>query len=74
MNQEKKIKILLANLGLSKSDLARMLTNAGYPVSIQNLNQKMKRNTLSFDDMEHIARVLGVRWIAEFWLSDGTKI
>ena len=74
MNQEKKIKILLANLGLSKSDLARMLTNAGYPVSIQNLNQKMRRNTLSFDDMEHIARVLGVKWIAEFWLSDGTKI
>lgn len=40
----------------------------------QNLNQKIKRNSLTKEEMEQIATVLGGTWRAEFVFKDGTVI
>ena len=61
MTIEKKIKMLLAYTGVSQADLARLIGT-----SPQNLNQKMKRNSLTFDEMEKIAHAIGAEWRAEF--------
>ena len=43
-------------------------------VSYTHLNQKIKRNTLTKEELEKIAVVLGGIWKAEFEFPDGTKI
>lgn len=69
MNIEQKIKMALGYANISQSELARRL---GY--TPQNFNQKIKRNTLTFEDMAKIADVLGAEWVAEFHFEDGTII
>ena len=69
MTIEQKIKMALAYLGLSQAELARRI---GTPPS--NLNQKVKRNTLTHEEMEQIAAALGGAWRAEFVFEDGTVI
>lgn len=69
MNIEQKIKMALGYANISQSELARRL---GY--TPQNFNQKIKRNTLTFEDMAKIADVLGAEWVAEFHFKDGTII
>ena len=39
-----------------------------------NLNQKVKRNTITKEEMERIATALGGMWRAEFVFEDGTVI
>lgn len=67
MNIEQKIKMALAYAGISQAELARRLGTTP-----SNLNQKIKRNTLTMEDMEKIAQAMGGNWKAEFDFPDGT--
>lgn len=69
MTSEQKIKMALAYVGISQAELARKLGTTP-----ANLNQKIKKNTLSIDDMAQIAKVLGADWRAEFVFKDGTTV
>ena len=69
MTIEQKIKMALSYAGLSQSELARQIGTTP-----QNLNQKIKRNSLTKEEMEKIAVVLGGFWRAEFVFPDGTTI
>lgn len=40
----------------------------------QNFNKKLKRGTVSFEEMNKIAEVLGVGYVQAFVLPDGEKI
>lgn len=61
MNIEQKIKMLLGYVGISQAELARRLNTTP-----ANLNQKIKRNTLTYEEMQEIASAVGAVWIAEF--------
>lgn len=69
MTIEQKIKMALAHAGVSQSELARRIGTTP-----SNLNQKIKRNTLTDEDMRAIANALGIVWRAEFICKDGTVI
>lgn len=69
MTVEQKIKMALSYVGISQSELARRIGT-----SPSNLNQKVKRNTLTKEEMEQIAAALGGSWRAEFVFEDGTVI
>ena len=69
MKIEQKIKMALGFTGISQAELARRLGTTA-----SNLNQKIKRNSLTNEDMEQIATVLGGTWRAEFVFPDGTQI
>lgn len=69
MTIEQKINMALSFKGISQSELARKIETTP-----QNLNQKIKRNTLTKEELESIAVVLGGIWKAEFKFPDGTKI
>ncbi len=61
VNIEQKINMALAFKGMSQAELARKLGQTP-----SNLNQKVKRNTLTKEEMELIAEALGGFWRAEF--------
>lgn len=69
MTIEQKLKMALSYAGISQAELARRLETTP-----QNLNLKVKRNTLTKEDMERIAEALGGSWRAEFVFKDGTVI
>lgn len=69
MTIEQKINMALSYKGLSQSELARQLNT-----SPQNFNKKIKRNSLTKEELEAIASVLGATWHVEFEFPDGTKI
>ncbi len=63
------VRELCKKQNISISELARSIGQ-----SPQNFNKKLKRGTVSFDEMLAIASVLGVRYEQAFLLADGTKI
>lgn len=69
MTQEQKISMLLAYKGISQAALARMLGTTP-----SNLNQKVKRGTLSVEELEKIAELLGAEYTFSFRFPDGTII
>ncbi len=69
MNIEQKIKMTCAKTGISQAELARRLGTTP-----SNLNQKIKRNTLTMEDMSKIADVFNCSWVARFEFEDGTAI
>lgn len=69
MTIEQKIKMALSYAGMSQAELARRIGTTP-----SNLNQKVKRNTITKEEMEEIATALGGRWKAEFVFEDGTVI
>ena len=69
MTIEQKIKMLLAYKGISQAELARKID-----MTPSNLNQKIKRNTLTKEDLETIAHALDCQYRAEFVFDDGTII
>ena len=69
MTIEQKIKMALAYKGISQAELARKIGT-----SPSNFNLKLKRNTLTKEDLELIAEALGGKWRAEFVFDDGTII
>jgi len=69
MTIEQKLKMALAYAGISQAELARQLNT-----SSSNFNQKIKRNTLTKEELEQIAVILHAAWRAEFVFPDGTII
>lgn len=69
MTIEQKIKMALSYAGISQSELARKIGTTP-----QNFNQKLKRNSLTKEELEQIAVALGGSWRAEFVFTDGTVI
>lgn len=69
MTIEEKIRVLLAHIGISQAELARRVGTTP-----SNLNQKIKRNTLTNEELRKIAKAVGAEWEANFVLQNGTKI
>lgn len=69
MTIAQKLNMALSYKGISQAELARRLGTTP-----SNLNQKVKRNTLTKEELEQIADVLGGKWKAEFDFPDGTVI
>ncbi len=69
MTIAQKLSMALSYKGISQAELARRIGTTP-----SNLNQKVKRNTLTKEELEQIAEVLGGTWRAEFVFPDGTKI
>lgn len=69
MTIEQKIKMAIARCGISQSELARRMGQTP-----SNLNQKIKRGTLTQYELYQIAEIVGGVWIAEFHFDDGTVI
>ena len=69
MTIEQKIKMALSYAGISQAELARRMGTTP-----SNLNQKVKRNTLTKEELVQIAAALGGAWRAEFVFEDGTVI
>ena len=69
MTIEQKIKMALSYSGVSQAELARRIGTTP-----SNLNHKVKRNTLTKEELEQIATALGGVWRAEFVFNDGTII
>ena len=65
----KKINMALSYKGISQAELARKIGTTP-----SNLNQKVKRNTLTKEELENIANSLGALYRAEFIFPDGTII
>lgn len=62
---EQQIKMALAYKGVSQAELARRIGTTP-----SNLNQKIKRNTVTKEEMTQIADALGGKWRAEFVFDD----
>lgn len=69
MTIEQKLSMALSYKGMSQAELARRIGTTP-----SNLNQKVKRNTLTKEELEQIAKALGGTWRAEFVFEDGTVI
>lgn len=69
MTIAQKIGMALSYKSMSQSELARQIGTTP-----QNLSQKIKRNTLTKEELEKIAEILGAVWKAEFEFPDGTTI
>lgn len=69
MDLETKIKMAMAYKNISQSKLAEMIGT-----SPQNLNKKIKRETLSPEELEKIGEALGAKYKYYFEFEDGTKI
>lgn len=66
---EKMIKVALSYAGISQAELARRIGTTP-----SNLNQKIKRNTLTKEELERIADALGAEFVCRFRFPDGTEI
>lgn len=69
MTIEQKLNMALSCKGISQAELARLIGTTP-----SNLNQKVKRNTLTKENLEEIAVALGGSFRAEFVFEDGTVI
>ena len=69
MENETIISMALAYRHISQAELARKLNTTP-----SNLNQKIKRNTLTNEDMTQIATALGARWEVRMVFDDGIVI
>ena len=64
MTIEQKIKMALSFTGISQAELARRLNTTP-----SNLNQKIRRNTLTKEEMEQIAQGFGTPLSLWAWLN-----
>lgn len=69
MTNAQKVNMALAYKGISKTELAKLINT-----SVQNLSQKLARDTLSTQELEQIAAALGGTYVFGFEFPDGTKI
>jgi len=69
MTTSEQIRVLCVRTGVSLSELARRINQTP-----QNFYAKLKRNTISQDELNQIARVLGVTYEQYFILSNGELI
>lgn len=69
MTSSDMVRELCEKMNISLAELCRRIGQTP-----QNFNKKLKRGTVSFDEMMEIAEVLGVRYEQAFILPDGEKI
>lgn len=69
MTTSEQIRVLCVRTGISLSELARKINQTP-----QNFNAKLKRNTVTQDELNQIAEVLGVKYEQYFVLSSGEMI
>lgn len=69
MTTEQMIKMALSYAGVSQAELARRISTTP-----SNLNQKIKRNTLTREELSEIATALGAEFIFHFRFPDGQEI
>lgn len=69
MTTETMLKMALSYKNISQAELARMIEQTP-----SNLNQKVKRNTLTREELDKIAEALGAEFICKFRFPDGTEI
>ena len=63
------IRTLCEKQNISLAELSRRIGQTP-----QNFNKKLKRGTVSFDEMREIAEAVGVKYEQAFVLPDGEKI
>lgn len=69
MTTTEQIRVLCVRTGVSLSELARRINQ-----SPQNFNAKLKRNTISQDELNKIADALGVTYEQYFVLANGEQV
>lgn len=69
MDIESKIRVALAFCKESQSSVARKMG-----VTSQNLNKRIRRNSLKQEDLEQIAEAMGAKYRSYFEFPDGTII
>ena len=69
MTTTEQIRVLCVRTGISLSELARKINQTP-----QNFNAKLKRNTITQDELNQIASVLGVKYEQYFVLGNGDLI
>jgi len=69
MTVSEQVKVLCVRCSVSEAELARRLGK-----SPQSLNAKLKRGTMTVEEMEKIAIVLGVEFKRVFILGNGDEI
>ena len=69
MTMEQKINMAIAYKQTSQAELARLMG-----MTPSNLNQKIKRETLTVEELEKAANALGAVYFFGFEFPDGTKI
>ena len=69
MTTSEQIRVLCVRTGVSLSELARRINQ-----SPQNFNAKLKRNTITQDELNRIADALGVTYEQYFVLASGEQV
>lgn len=69
MTTSEQIRVLCVRTGVSLSELARRINQ-----SPQNFNAKLKRNTITQDELNRIADALGVTYEQYFVLANGERV
>ena len=69
MTTSEQIRVLCVRTGVSLSELARRINQ-----SPQNFNAKLKRNTITQDELNRIADALGVTYEQYFVLANGEHV
>ena len=69
MNNSEQIRVLCAIIGISLAELARRINQTP-----QNFNAKLKRNTVTQEELEHIARLLEAHYEHYFLLENGERV
>lgn len=69
MTTSEQIRVLCVRTGVSLSELARKLNQTP-----QNFNAKLKRNTVTQDELNQIAKVLNATYEQYFVLPNGEQV
>ncbi|MBQ8524604.1 MAG: helix-turn-helix transcriptional regulator [Clostridia bacterium] len=69
MTTSEQIRVLCVRTGISISELARRIDQTP-----QNFNAKLKRNTVTQDELNQIAKVLDVKYEQYFVLANGEQV
>ena len=69
MTTSEQIRVLCVRSGVSLSELARRINQ-----SPQNFNAKLKRNSITQDELKQIAKALNATYEQYFILNNGEKI
>ena len=69
MTTSEQIRVLCVRSGVSLAELARRINQTP-----QNFNAKLKRNTITQDEMNQIAEVLGAKYEQYFVLANGDQV
>lgn len=69
MTTSEQIRVLCVRAGISLSELARRIDQTP-----QNFNAKLKRNTVTKEELNQIAKVLGATYEQYFVLPNGEQI